>query len=77
MVKEEHSVNVKVYKSQKEKILHSHSIGTIVSDGKNFVKVACADGYISIAELQLAGKKRMPVKDFLLGFKDITHYTAQ
>ncbi|TCN70681.1 methionyl-tRNA formyltransferase [Acetobacteroides hydrogenigenes] len=77
MVKEEHSVNVKVYKSQKEKILHSHSIGTIVSDGKNFVKVACADGYISIAELQLAGKKRMPVKDFLLGFKDITNYTAQ
>jgi methionyl-tRNA formyltransferase len=77
MVKDGQPVSVKVYKSQKEEVSHNCPVGTLVSDGKNFVKIACADGYISILELQLAGKKRMPVKDFLLGFKDISSYTAQ
>lgn len=77
MVKDGHPVSMKVYKSRKEGVAHDFSIGKVLSDGKTFVKVACVDGYISILELQLAGKKRMPVKDFLLGFKDISSYTAQ
>lgn len=77
IVKDGQPNNVKVYRSQKEEVSHNHPVGTIVSDGKTFVKVACADGYISILELQLAGKKRMPIKDFLLGFKDICSYTTQ
>lgn len=77
MVREEQPTSVKVYRSQKEVVSHADPVGTMVSDGKTFVKVACADGYISILELQLAGKKRMPVKDFLLGFKDISSYAAR
>jgi methionyl-tRNA formyltransferase len=77
MVREELPTSVKVYRSQKEEASHVDPVGTMVSDGKTFVKVACADGYISILELQLAGKKRMPVKDFLLGFKDISSYAAR
>lgn len=77
MVKDGQPVSVKVYKSQKEIMEQSHLVGTVLSDGKTFVKVVCVDGYISILELQLAGKKRMPVKNFLLGFKDISSYTAQ
>jgi methionyl-tRNA formyltransferase len=48
--------------------------GTILSDGKNFLAIATADGAISITELQLAGKKRMAVKDFLIGFREPMSY---
>ena len=39
------------------------------SNGKTFLKFACADGYILVKELQLEGKKKMPVEDFLRGYK--------
>ena len=42
----------------------------MLSDGKTFLAIATADGAISVTELQLAGKKRMPVKDFLIGFRE-------
>ena len=50
--------------------------GTILSDGKTYLAVATADGALSITELQIAGKKRMPVKDFLIGFRDPQSYTT-
>ena len=50
--------------------------GTILSDGKTFLAIATADGAISITELQLAGKKRMAVKDFLIGFREPQSYTT-
>ncbi len=46
--------------------------GVIQSDGKKSIVVACADGYIAIDELQMAGKKRMRTEEFLRGFKGIT-----
>ncbi len=48
--------------------------GTIVSDGRDTVAVACADGWIEIDEMQLAGKRRMSVRDLLLGFREIESY---
>ena len=50
--------------------------GTILSDGKTYLAIATADGALSITELQLAGKKRMPVKDFLIGFREPQSYTT-
>lgn len=50
--------------------------GTILSDGKNYLAVTTADGAISVTELQLAGKKRMSVKDFLIGFRDPEAYST-
>ena len=52
-----------------------HSSGSIVTDGKTFIDIACLDGYVSINEVQLAGKRKLKTKDFLLGFKDITNYS--
>lgn len=43
--------------------------GTIISDNKNYIKVACDTGWINIIELQMEGKKRMKVTDFLRGNK--------
>ncbi len=48
--------------------------GTIRSDGRDTVAVACADGWIEIDEMQLAGKRRMSVRDLLLGFREIESY---
>lgn len=42
--------------------------GTIISTNKT-LKVATADGYLDIKELQLQGKKRMDVVSFLNGYK--------
>lgn len=46
--------------------------GTIVSDGKTHIHITCGDGsMVALEEIQMSGKKRMPVKDFLLGFRGI------
>ena len=55
----------------------SRLYGTIDSDGKSYIRVRCADGWIEIGELQIAGKKRMAVKELLLGFRDIGKYSAR
>jgi methionyl-tRNA formyltransferase len=41
--------------------------GTVVTDGKSVFKVATQDGWVLLRELQLNGKKRMKVADFLRG----------
>ncbi len=51
--------------------------GTIETDGKNFIKVACTNGWLQIADLQIAGKKRMKTQDFLRGFQQIAEYKFQ
>ena len=66
---------VKIYEAAKEQPAKeqpandSIAIGEIVSDGKNYLKVKTLDGYIDIKTLQLSGKKRMAVSEFLRGFK--------
>lgn len=40
-----------------------------VTDGKTFLKFACANGFIAVKELQLEGKKKMLVEDFLRGYR--------
>ncbi|MBQ3121651.1 MAG: methionyl-tRNA formyltransferase [Bacteroidaceae bacterium] len=59
---------IKVYETKKEICQVNESIGTILSDGKSYIKVAIADGYLHLTSLQIPGKKRMPVADLLRGF---------
>jgi methionyl-tRNA formyltransferase len=40
-----------------------------LTDGKTFFKFACADGYVHVKELQLEGKKKMLIEDFLRGYR--------
>ncbi len=63
---------LKVYKSEREIIEHHQPIGSISSDGKNCLKFACKDGFIHILDLQLEGKKRMLIADFLRGYRITT-----
>lgn len=43
--------------------------GEILTDNKTYIAIKAADGLVNINELQLQGKKRMPVEDFLRGNK--------
>lgn len=60
---------VKVYRCEHEVATHAYEPGKVMTDQKSFLKVACSNGFIRISELQAAGKKRMPVEEFLRGFK--------
>jgi len=53
-----------------EKIRHSSKPPEAYqTDGKNFLRIRCADGYISLKDIQIEGKKRMSVEDFLRGWR--------
>lgn len=43
--------------------------GAIISDNKNYIKIACENGWINLTSIQPEGKKRMAVPDFLRGNK--------
>ena len=48
--------------------------GTIETDRKTFLNVACQNGWLQITDLQIAGKKRMKTDKFLRGFQQIENY---
>lgn len=60
---------MKIYQTVKEPAAVSEPVGTVLTDGRTYLKVALADGYLHIESLQLAGKKRMAVADFLRGLQ--------
>ena len=64
-----HAKILKIYKSTKEKATPSHAPGEMVTDGKTFLKFAAADGYIHATDIQLEGKKRIGISDFLRGYR--------
>ncbi|MDR0794189.1 MAG: methionyl-tRNA formyltransferase [Chitinophagaceae bacterium] len=59
---------IKIFSAEKETAPHNQPAGNILSDGKTFLKVACSTGFINVLELQMEGKKRMNVQDFLRGY---------
>lgn len=64
----ERSCSLKIFRTGKEAGTHDHAPGTVISDGKNFIKIAVTGGYIHLLDIQLAGKKRMGAAEFLRGF---------
>ena len=68
------NLTAKVFEAAFEPAENVGEVGTVVSDEKRYIKVACADGYISIKELQLSGKKRMTAEELLRGFRNVCSY---
>jgi len=48
---------------------HSKPVGTLDTDSKTYLRFACLDGWTYIDDLQLEGKKRMYITDFLMGYR--------
>lgn len=59
---------LKVYAAEKEYAQPAEPAGTVLIEGQAGMKIALRDGYLHLRILQLAGKKRMDVADFLRGF---------
>jgi methionyl-tRNA formyltransferase len=64
-----HDRLLKIYRSVPVVETHDRPTGTAETDGKNFLKFYCEDGYISVIDIQPEGKKRMGVSDFLRGLR--------
>lgn len=64
----------KIYSAAFEPAAHGEKPGSIESDGRTLLRVACADGWITLGEIQIAGKKRLAVRELLLGLRDIGRY---
>ena len=63
--------SAKIFSASFEPSAHGEASGTLQSDGRTFIRVACADGWIALGELQIAGKKRLAVRELLLGWRDV------
>jgi methionyl-tRNA formyltransferase len=70
------NISLKIFRTTQEKCNHSHTPGTILSDQKKWMKIACSNGYLYVTDLQLAGKKRMGIEEFLRGFQQISTFKA-
>ena len=67
--------SAKIFQTSFSEKEHNEAVGTIRTDGKGSLEVACSNGWIAIHELQVAGKRRMATRDLLLGFRNIEEYT--
>ena len=66
-------LKLKIFKTEKE-ILEKNTPpqyphGKWLTDHKNYLKRATKDGFVHLLDVQLEGRKRMSIKDFLNGYK--------
>jgi methionyl-tRNA formyltransferase len=61
--------SLKVFMAEMEIGMPGPKPGTFLTDNKKYLKFACVDGFISVTDIQLEGKKRMKIDEFLRGMK--------
>ncbi len=61
------AIDMKVFSSEMEPCQTQMAVGSVVTDNKKYLKVAVKDGFIHLTMVQQAGKKAMPIADFLRG----------
>ena len=72
---DDEALTAKIFAATFEAASHEGvACGTVESDSRTFIRVACADGWIDLQELQIAGKKRLAVRELLLGWRDVLQY---
>ncbi len=60
---------LKIFKCRKTAETPETNAGEFETDGKTYLKLACANGYLQLLDIQLEGKKRMNVEEFLRGYR--------
>jgi methionyl-tRNA formyltransferase len=68
--------SVKLFESCPELKENDLIPGSLISDGKDYLKVSCKGGFINILSLQIEGRMRMSTPEFLRGFR-ISGYKAE
>ena len=61
---------LKIFSAEKGLNGINENPGEVITDNKSFLKFAASTGFISVKEIQLEGKKRMAVEDFLRGWRE-------
>ena len=64
--------SMKIFTARFEPDNKSGNVGEVVTDAKSTFGVRCADGVVYFEDVQLAGKRRMSIKELLLGWRDAT-----
>jgi len=72
----EKEIPIKIYRARFEKHDNVATPGAVIVPNRKELKIACQDGFVSITELQMAGKKRMNIADFLRGFQNAEQFHA-
>jgi methionyl-tRNA formyltransferase len=60
---------LKIYRSEKDHTPPALLPGEVQTDHRSLLKFTCTDGHLVVKELQLEGKKKMPVEEFLKGYR--------
>ena len=61
------AIDMKVFSTEMERCHTQLPVGSVITDNKKYLKVAVKDGFIHLTMVQQAGKKAMPIADFLRG----------
>lgn len=61
---------MKVFAVEKQIGNEDQEPGTVFTDYKTFLSIACKGGRISLKEIQPSGKKKMKIADFLRGYRE-------
>lgn len=64
-----HNKSLKIFKAEMERKETGIQPGGFLTDHKTYLKFACANGLISVKDIQLEGKKRMHIEEFLRGVR--------
>lgn len=60
---------LKIFETEKEQLDHHNQPGEFFTDGKTYLKFATKDGYLHLKVIQIEGKKKMEINDFLKGYR--------
>jgi methionyl-tRNA formyltransferase len=64
-------ITAKIYSAIHDQSQLPAAPGTMITDGKRYLKISCPDGWLSVTDIQLSGKKRMKIDELLRGFQHI------
>lgn len=59
--------SLKIFEAEMEEEQPEIAPGKFLTDNKKYLKFACKDGYISVLDVQMEGKKRLKIDEFLRG----------
>lgn len=71
------TLTAKIYAALRDNSSLPAAPGTLQTDGKKYLRIACPDGWLSVTEIQLSGKKRMKTEDLLRGFHDLSAWQVK
>ncbi len=68
---------VKLFETEKLPAAHTPKPGTLLTDGKTYLRVAAQDGLVGVKSLQFPGKKRLKTDELLRGFQSFPYICAE